>query len=87
MTTHRNLAAALWLLAAAAALAIGASWAGDAQSGKMSPWAMVALFWGAALVSVLIHYLSHGAEDALKRYGPHGKPALFAGAEPTMASR
>jgi len=86
MTTHRNLAAALWLLAAAAAFAIGASWAGEAQSGKISPWALVAFFWGAALVSVLIHYLSRGAEDALKRYRPHHKSAARAGAGPTMAS-
>jgi hypothetical protein len=67
MTTHRNLAAVLWLMAAAAAFAIGAMWAPDAQSGKLSPWALVAFFWGAALLSVLIHYLSQGP-DALRRY-------------------
>jgi hypothetical protein len=67
MTTHRNVAAVLWLLAAAATLAIGAIWAPGAQSGKLSPWTLVAFFWGAALLSVLIHYLSHGP-DALRRY-------------------
>lgn len=72
MSMHRCLAAALWLLAAAAAFAIGASWAGDAQSGKMTPWALVALFWGAALVAVLVHYLALGG-DALTRYLHHHK--------------
>ena len=67
MTTHRSLAAALWLLAGAAAFAVATSWMSQAQSGKVSPWALVAFFWGAAGVSVAIHYLSRGAE-ALKRY-------------------
>jgi hypothetical protein len=83
MSMHRSLAAALWLLAAVGAYELVASWAGDAQSGKIHPWALVALFWGVALVSVAIHHLSRflsdslaeGA-DALKRYGPRLKPAL-----------
>ena len=68
MSIHRSLAAALWVLAAAAVFAIGASWAADAQDGKLTPWALVALFWGAALVSVLIHYLAQGP-DMLRRGG------------------
>jgi hypothetical protein len=67
MTTHRSLAASLWLLAGVAAFAIANSWMSQAQSGKVSPWALVAFFWGAAGVSMAIHYLSRGAE-ALKRY-------------------
>jgi hypothetical protein len=67
MTMHRSLAAALWLLAGAAAFAVATSWMSQAHSGKVSPWALVAFFWGAAGVSVAIHYLSRGPE-ALKRY-------------------
>lgn len=67
MTRNNSLAAALWLLAAAAAFAAGPTWAGGLQSGRMSPWALVAFFWGAAGLSVAIHYLSHGPE-ALRPY-------------------
>jgi hypothetical protein len=67
MTTHRSLAAALWLLAGAIAFAVCSSWIGEAQSGKLSPWALVAFFWGVAAASVAIHYLSQGPE-ALRRY-------------------
>jgi hypothetical protein len=74
MTTHRNLAAALWVLAGAAAFAVCSSWAAEAQSGKLSPWALIAFFWGAAGVSVAIHYLSRGPE-ALRRYRLSVAPA------------
>jgi hypothetical protein len=70
MTTHRSLAAALWLLAGAFAFVGSAWWAGEVQSGKVPPWALVAFFWGAAGVSVAIHYLSQGP-DALRRYRLH----------------
>lgn len=73
MWMHRGFAALLWLLAAAAAFAISAVWVVDAQSGKMSAWALVPIFWGAALVAVLVHYLSLGG-DALTRYLHHHKP-------------
>jgi hypothetical protein len=63
MSLHRSFAAALWVLAAAGAWAVAASWAGDAQTGKVHPWALVALFWGAAAVSVTIHYLSRYLAD------------------------
>jgi hypothetical protein len=83
MSMHRSLATALWLLAAVGVYAVAASLAGDAQTGKIHPWALVALFWGAALVSVAIHHLSRflsdclaeGA-DSLKRYGPRLKPVV-----------
>src|SRR5262245_22187686 len=65
MSLHRSLAAALWLLAAAGAYALAASWADDAQSGKVQPWVLVAVFWGAAAVSVAIHYLSRYLADQL----------------------
>jgi hypothetical protein len=74
MTTHRSLAAALWLLAGVVAFAVCSSWAGEAQSGKLSPWALVAFFWGAAAVSVAIHYLSQGPE-ALRRYRLSRRPS------------
>jgi hypothetical protein len=83
MSMHRSLAAALWLLAAVGAYELAASWAGDAQSGKIHPWALVALFWGVALVSVAIHHLSRflsdwlaEAADVLTWYGARYKPAL-----------
>ena len=83
MSMHRSLVTALWLLAALGAYVLAASWAGDAQTGKIHPWALVALFWGVALVSVAIHHLSRflsdclaeGA-DALTRYGARHGPAL-----------
>jgi hypothetical protein len=83
MSMHRSLAAALWLLAALAAYVLAASWAGGAQTGKIQPWALVAVFWAVALVSVAIHHLSRflsdwlaEAADALARYGARHKPAL-----------
>jgi hypothetical protein len=83
MSMHRSLAAALWLLAAVGAYVLAASWAGDAQTGKIHPWALIALFWGAALVSVAIHHLSRflsdclaDAADVLTRYGARHKAAL-----------
>jgi hypothetical protein len=79
MTTHRSLAAALWLLAAAVAFVICTAWAGEARSGKMPPWALVAVVWGAAGVSVAIHYLSQGPE-ALRRYRLSLAPAARRGA-------
>jgi uncharacterized membrane protein YbhN (UPF0104 family) len=84
MSTRRGLAAVLWLLAAAAAIGVAASWADDAQDGKITPWALVAFFWSAALVSVLIHYLAQGP-DALRRYRLQRKPAPPAGAGPEAA--
>lgn len=70
--TQRTFAAALWLLAAA--VAIGGSWGAGAQSGKMTPLALIAFFWGAAAVSMLIHYVPRGA-GALRRYRQHKSPA------------
>src|SRR5262245_6458739 len=83
MTTHRSLAAALWLLAGAAAYAVCTAWAAEAQSGKVPPWALIALFWGAAGVSVAIHYLSQGPE-VLRRYRLSLAPAARRGARPRV---
>src|SRR5262245_31823000 len=76
MSMHRSLAASLWLLAAVGAYAVVAVCADAAQNGKVPPWILVVLFWGAALVSVMIHHLSryladHLAEvpDTLRRHG------------------
>lgn len=65
MSMHRSLAAGLWLLAALGAYALAAFCLGDAQRGKIQPWALVAVFWGAALVSVAIHHLSRYLSDCL----------------------
>jgi len=67
MTMHRGLAAVLWLLAGAALLVAGAAWAVDMQTGKMNAFILVLFFWSVALVAVVVHYLSQGA-DALTRY-------------------
>jgi hypothetical protein len=71
MSLHHCLAAALWLLTALGAYALAASWAGDAQTGKLHPWVLVIVFWAAAAISACIHYLSHSlaqAPDALRHY-------------------
>jgi hypothetical protein len=57
MSMYRSPAAALWLLAAVGAYGAGAAWADDAQTGKLHPWVLIALFWGVALVSVAFHHL------------------------------
>jgi hypothetical protein len=53
----RRPAAALWLLAAAGVSSTGPAWAANTQTGKLHPWVLVAAFWGAALLSVSVHYL------------------------------
>src|SRR5262245_55122192 len=50
-------AVGVWLVAAAGAYGIGAAWAGNGQAGQLAPWVLVAMFWSAALLSVLVHYL------------------------------
>jgi hypothetical protein len=56
MSLFRSPAVAVWLLAAGA-YSIGPAWAGNAQTGKLHPWVLVAVFWGAALLSVSVHYV------------------------------
>jgi hypothetical protein len=53
----RSPAVTVWLLAAAGAYGTGAAWADNGQTGKLHPWVLVALFWSAALLSVLVHHL------------------------------
>src|SRR5262249_37110323 len=57
MSFPRSPAFAVWLLVAAVACNIGIAWADDAQAGKVHPWVLLAVFWGAALLSVSLHYL------------------------------
>jgi hypothetical protein len=57
MFLPRSPAVAVWLLAAAGACSITPAWAATAQTGKLHPWVLVAVFWGAALLSVSVHYL------------------------------
>jgi hypothetical protein len=78
MSMHHSLAAALWLLTAVGAYTLVASWADGAQSGKVHPWVLVIVFWGAALVSMAIHHLSlylskclAQGQDAFRRYRAH----------------
>jgi hypothetical protein len=71
MSLHHCLAAVLWLLTALGAYALAASFADDAQAGKLQPWVLVIVFWAAAAVSAGIHYLSHSlaqVSDAMRRY-------------------
>ncbi len=85
MPMHHSLAAALWLLAALGAYILVASWADDAQSGKLHPWVLLIVFWGAALASVAIHHLSlylskclAQGSDAFRRYRAHYRRAARA---------
>jgi hypothetical protein len=85
MSMHHSLAAALWLLAAFGAYILAASWANDVQSGKLQPWVLLMVFWGAALASVAIHHLSlylskclAQGSDALKTYQAHYRRAVRA---------
>jgi hypothetical protein len=82
MTRNNSLAAALWLLAAAAAFAAGPTWAGSMQNGMMSPWALVAFFWGAAALSVSIHYLAHYLAQAAHTLKRHWSGHRAAAAQP-----
>jgi hypothetical protein len=57
MSFPRSPAVAVWLLAAAGTFGSSEAWANDAETGKLHPWVLLAVFWGAALLSVSIHYL------------------------------
>ena len=57
MSFPRSPAVAVWLLAATGTFGISDAWANDAETGKLHPWVLLAVFWGAALLSVSIHYL------------------------------
>lgn len=57
MSMHRSRAAALVLLAAAGVYGVDAAWAGNGQTGKFHPWVLIALFWGVALVTVVVHHV------------------------------
>jgi uncharacterized protein YbaA (DUF1428 family) len=85
MSMHHSLAAALWLLAAFGAYILAASWANDLQSGKLQPWVLLMVFWGAALASVAIHHLSlylskcvAQGSDVVKGYQAHYRRAVRA---------
>lgn len=57
MSMHRSCSAALVLLAAAGVYGVDAAWAGNGQTGKFHPWVLIALFWGVALVTVVVHHI------------------------------
>src|SRR5262245_15955741 len=65
MSLHHSFAAALWLVAGVGAYELAESWMDAAQSGKIHPWTLVALFWAVALASVAIHHLSRFLSDCL----------------------
>jgi hypothetical protein len=73
MLLQRILNAALWLGAVAAGLVICAVWLVDTQSGKISAWAILPFFWGAAAFAVLVHYLGQ-LRDPIGRYLSRHKP-------------
>ena len=58
MSMQQGMAALIWLLGAAVALGVSALWLVDAQSGKMSAWALVSLAWSAALIALLTHHIA-----------------------------
>ena len=73
MFLHKFLTAALWASAVAAGLILCAVWIVDTQSGKISAWAILPFFWGAALFAVLVHYLAQ-LRDPISRYLARHKP-------------
>jgi hypothetical protein len=73
MQLHKILAAMLWPLAVLVAFAIGTMWVVDTQSGKISAWAILPFFWGAAVLAIVVHYLAQW-RDPLNRYLTRHKP-------------
>src|SRR5262245_11368619 len=58
MSMQHAVAVVIWLLGALAAFGASGVWLVDAQTGKMSAWALVSLAWGAALLALLAHHVS-----------------------------
>lgn len=58
MSMQHAVAALIWLLAAVAAFGVSAVWVVDAQTGKMSAWALVSMAWCAALLALLAHHIA-----------------------------
>ncbi len=56
MSMHERLAVLLWLLGAAAAMAITALWALGARDGQVSAFALVPFMWSVALLAGFIHH-------------------------------
>jgi hypothetical protein len=73
MGLHKILAAMLWPLAVLLAFAMAVIWVVDVQSGKLSAWAILPFFWGAAIVAIVVHYLGQW-RDPLTRYLARHKP-------------
>ena len=73
MLLHKFLAVVLWPLAVLTALVVCAWWIVDTQSGKISAWAILPFFWGAALVAVVAHYVAQW-RDPVIRYLVRHKP-------------
>jgi hypothetical protein len=56
MSMHERLAVLLWLLGAAAAMAITALWVLAARDGQVSAFALVPFMWSVALLAGFIHH-------------------------------
>ena len=56
MSMRERLTALLWLLGAAAAIAISALWALAAQDGQVNAFALVAFVWSVALLAGFVHH-------------------------------
>jgi hypothetical protein len=73
MLLHKVLRAVIWPLAALAAFAMCALWFADTHGGKVSAWAILPFFWGAALVALVVHHLGQ-LRDPISRYLARHKP-------------
>jgi hypothetical protein len=73
MLLHKFLAALLWPVAVCAIIAVMGLWLVDTQSGKISAWAIVPFFWGAALLAGVVHYVGQ-LRDPIGRYLARHKP-------------
>ena len=59
MSIRERLAALLWLLGAAATLAITVLWVRAARDGQVSAFALVPFMWSVALLAGFVHHWRH----------------------------
>ena len=65
MLIRERLAALLWLLGAAATLAITALWALTARDGHVSAFALIPFMWSVALLAGFVHHWRHAHKPLL----------------------
>ena len=65
MSIRERLAALLWLLGAAATLAITGLWALTARDGHVSAFALIPFMWSVALLAGFVHHWRHAHKPLL----------------------